>query len=184
VARAYRVSVAELARANQLRESESVAGIEGLVVPVAPAAALSTRTLLYTTRRGDTLVTIADRFGVSLDQLRRWNRISGVRVEPGRRLHVAEPSSMTRTATGRRRGATAKSETAANEAGDAAESTKRHGTMKAGAAANGSKQRSATHVGTKRSGAPSSKTSKRAGVTNHSSAKAATKGKTAIKKKK
>jgi membrane-bound lytic murein transglycosylase D len=184
VARAYRVSVAELARANQLRESESVAGIEGLVVPVAPAAALSTRTLLYTTRRGDTLVTIADRFGVSLDQLRRWNRISGVRVEPGRRLHVAEPSSMARTATGRRRGATGKSETAANESGDAAESTKGHGTMKTGAAANRSKQRSAMHSGTKRSGAPSSKTSKRAGATNHSSAKAATKGKTAIKKKK
>jgi membrane-bound lytic murein transglycosylase D len=51
-------------------------------------------TLLYTTRRGDTLVSIADRFGVSLDQLRRWNKISaGIKVEPGRRLHVAEPSS-------------------------------------------------------------------------------------------
>jgi membrane-bound lytic murein transglycosylase D len=184
VARAYRVSPAELARANQLSESENVAGIEGLVVPVAPAAALSSRTLLYTTRRGDTLVTIADRFGVSLDQLRRWNRISGVRVEPGRRLHVAEPSSMARTATGHRRGTTARSETAANEEEHATESTKGHGTLKAGAAASGSKQRSATRVGTKRSGAPSSKTSKRVGATNHPPTKAAAKGKTTIKKKK
>ena len=66
-------------------------GVEALVVPVAPAAAPSSRTLLYTVRRGDTLVTIADRFGVSLNQLRRWNKITGIKVSPGRRLHVAEP---------------------------------------------------------------------------------------------
>jgi membrane-bound lytic murein transglycosylase D len=178
VARAYRVSVAELARANQLRESESVAGMEGLVVPVAPAAALSTRTLLYTTRRGDTLVTIADRFGVSLDQLRRWNRISGVRVEPGRRLHVAEPSSMTRTATTHRHrssGTVAESETAENEKGHATETPRGKGTMKAGGATTGSKRRSAAHAGAKSRGT--------AGATNHAAAKAATKGKTSKKKR-
>jgi len=53
---------------------------------------------MYTARRGDTLVTIADRFGVSLNQLRRWNRIEGVKVEVGRRLHVAEPASAPGTA--------------------------------------------------------------------------------------
>ncbi len=52
-----------------------MAGIEALVVPVAPVAARRSHTLLYTARRGDTLVSIADRFGVSLDQLRRWNKI-------------------------------------------------------------------------------------------------------------
>ncbi len=41
------------------------------------------RAPLYTVRRGDTLVTIADRFGVSLTQLRRWNKMTGIRVEPG-----------------------------------------------------------------------------------------------------
>jgi membrane-bound lytic murein transglycosylase D len=95
VARSYHVSVASLAEANQLREDQSVSGIEALVVPVAPVATPSLHTLLYMTRRGDTLVSIADRFGVSLDQLRRWNKIpSGIRVEPGRRLHVAEPASL------------------------------------------------------------------------------------------
>ncbi len=96
VAREYRVSEAELAAANQLSESNSpdaLAGVEALVVPVAPAVASSSRTLLYTVRRGDTLVTIADRFGVSLNQLRRWNRITGIRVNPGLRLHVADPST-------------------------------------------------------------------------------------------
>ena len=97
VARTYHVTVPELAAANQMRSSESIQGVEALVVPVAPAAAPSMRTLLYTTRKGDTLVTIADRFGVSLDQLRRWNQMTGIKVEPGRRLHVAEPAHLTRT---------------------------------------------------------------------------------------
>jgi membrane-bound lytic murein transglycosylase D len=52
---------------------------------------------MYTARKGETLVTIADRFGVSLDQLRRWNKLSGVKVAPGQRLHVAEPSAVPRT---------------------------------------------------------------------------------------
>jgi len=94
VARTYHVTVADLAEANQLRPDKGLEGTEALVVPVAPVATPSMRTLVYTTRRGDTLVSIADRFGVSLDQLRRWNKISsGIKVEPGRRLHVAEPSA-------------------------------------------------------------------------------------------
>jgi membrane-bound lytic murein transglycosylase D len=89
--------------ANQLRAGESVSELEALVVPVAPVAAPALHTLLYIARRGDTLVSIADRFGVSLDQLRRWNKIpTGVHVEPGRRLHVAEPA-MVRRAKGRSR---------------------------------------------------------------------------------
>jgi membrane-bound lytic murein transglycosylase D len=107
VAHTYHVTVPELAAANQMRADQSVAGIEALVVPVAPVAAPSLHTLLYTTRRGDTLVSIADRFGVSLDQLRRWNKIpSGIKVEPGRRLHVAEPAAMQRTSSSHRRGST------------------------------------------------------------------------------
>ena len=97
VAQEYRVPMAELASVNQLSPTESVVGIEALVVPVPPVAEPLTRTRLYTVRRGDTLVTIADRFGVSLSQLRRWNGMpSGTRVDPGRRLHVAEPAPRSR----------------------------------------------------------------------------------------
>ena len=98
LARTYHVGAAELAAANQLHAGQSIAGIEAVVIPLAPAASPGAHTVLYTARRGDTLVSIADRFGVSLDQLRRWNKIpSGVRVEPGRRLHVAEPATARRT---------------------------------------------------------------------------------------
>src|SRR6202043_1423508 len=105
VAHTYRVSPSELAAANQLRAGDGVSGLEALVVPVAPTAAPALHTVLYTTRRGDTLVSIADRFGVSLDQLRRWNKIpSGIKVEPGRRLHVAETASPPHAAARSRRG--------------------------------------------------------------------------------
>jgi membrane-bound lytic murein transglycosylase D len=102
VAREYRVPVAELAAANQLSETESIKGLEAVIVPVPPAAAPSAHMQLYTARKGDTLVTIADRFGVSLSQLRRWNRVTGIKVEAGRRLRVAEPANVARTSRGRR----------------------------------------------------------------------------------
>jgi membrane-bound lytic murein transglycosylase D len=91
LAHEFHVSEDELASVNQLRPSGSLQGVEAIIVPVAPPAA-STHVLLYTARKGDTLVTIADRFGVSLTQLRRWNKMSGIKIEPGRHLHVAEPS--------------------------------------------------------------------------------------------
>ena len=97
VARTYRVQVAELAAANQLGERDTLNGVEALIVPVPPSAAPTSRKMLYTTRKGDTLVSIADRFGVSLSQLRSWNKLTGTRVAPGRRLHVSEPARAVRT---------------------------------------------------------------------------------------
>jgi membrane-bound lytic murein transglycosylase D len=67
-------------------------------------------------RRGDTLVTIADRFGVSLGDLRRWNKISGIRVAAGRRLYVAQPRTASRSSHARRRGASAKPGASASSA--------------------------------------------------------------------
>jgi membrane-bound lytic murein transglycosylase D len=120
VAREYRVTEEELAAANQLHESDSIEGVEALVIPAAPtaaamtaAAAPVTHARVYSARRGDTLVTIADRYGVSLDQLRRWNGITGTQVKPGRRLYVTEPGEQPRTAARghRRRGLRAETET-------------------------------------------------------------------------
>lgn len=105
MAREYRVTAAEVASANQMSEDDGIGGVEALLVPVPPAPALSTHMMLYTARRGDTLVTIADRFGVSLTQLRRWNKMTGIRVEHGRRLRVAEPAIAARTTAKHRRGA-------------------------------------------------------------------------------
>src|SRR6185503_13693580 len=94
VAHTYSVSVSALADANQLQTTSKLDGVEALVVPVPARAVPSSHAVYYTTRRGDTLVSVADRFGISLSQLRRWNKLpaSGIRVEAGRRLCVAGPS--------------------------------------------------------------------------------------------
>jgi membrane-bound lytic murein transglycosylase D len=73
VAHTYSVSVSALADANQLDSSSKLDGVEALLVPVPERAASTSHTVYYTTRRGDTLVSVADRFGISLSQLRRWN---------------------------------------------------------------------------------------------------------------
>jgi len=120
VAEGYRVSAAELADVNQLEAGDSIASVEALVVPVPPAAEPSAHTRLYTVHRGDTLVTIADRFGVSLSQLRRWNAIpSGIRVVPGRRLRVAEPAAVSTSTRHRHETSTGGSRTG-SEGGSAA----------------------------------------------------------------
>jgi membrane-bound lytic murein transglycosylase D len=103
VAQEYHVTAADLAAANQMEKDDSVAGVQALVVPVPLAAEPLSRTRLYTARRGDTLITIADRFGVSLSELRRWNGIpSGTHVTAGTRVRVAEPTPLRRTSHHRR----------------------------------------------------------------------------------
>jgi membrane-bound lytic murein transglycosylase D len=147
VARTYHVSISELAAANQIEENSGLDGVEALIVPVAPVAAPLSRGMLYTARRGDTLVSIADRFGVSLSQLRRWNHLTGIKVEPGRRLHVAEPAHVIRTSTrGRRRGG---SISAASR--DPAHSSKTRGSAKSNSKlARPAKETAGTKTGTKR----------------------------------
>jgi membrane-bound lytic murein transglycosylase D len=130
VAREHNISIAELAGANQLRLNDSLQGVEGLVVPQAPAATPA-RVALYTVRRGETLVTVADRFGVSLSQLRRWNGITGIKVEPGRRLHVAEPVIVSHASRGHRRAASAGTAAKAHAASPARASTKSSATHRA-----------------------------------------------------
>lgn len=91
VARSYHVSEAQLAEVNNLSASDSLSDVDALVVPVAPVSSAANRTETYRARRGDTLVTIADRFGVSLESLRHWNHLSGNSVTAGTRVRVSEP---------------------------------------------------------------------------------------------
>jgi membrane-bound lytic murein transglycosylase D len=101
--------------------------------------------VLYVVRKGDTLVNIADRFGVSLTQLRRWNRISGVKVEPGRRLHVAEPSVAASSAPGHRRA------TAASAGEKAPQAAPGKASVRAPAAPSSKKRSAASSAGSRNS---------------------------------
>ncbi len=92
VAREYHVSVADLAAANELGDDASIDGMEALVVPERRAPQYLGSGEFYLVRRGDTLLTIADRFGVSLADLRRWNHLRGNLIDAGHRLRVAAPA--------------------------------------------------------------------------------------------
>jgi membrane-bound lytic murein transglycosylase D len=150
VARAYRVAADDLAAANQLSASDSsdaLAGVEALVIPAQPAAASSARTMLYTVRKGETLVTIADRFGVSLNQLRRWNNINGIKVEPGSRLHVADSSTGPRRASrGHRHGASQADEKTREAAPTARKSPSHSSRSSAGEKKNSTPSAGKTHA--------------------------------------
>ena len=93
VARSYHVSASEIAIVNQLSSTSDLSGVDALVIPVAPASSPSlARTAMYRTRKGDTLVTVSDRFNVTVDQLKRWNHLKSTAITPGRSLYVAEPA--------------------------------------------------------------------------------------------
>jgi membrane-bound lytic murein transglycosylase D len=83
----------DIAETNGIAAGESVDEGDELVIPVTVAANVA-HPQRYTIRRGDTLVTVADRFNVSVDELRRWNHLSSLSsraVVPGRSLSVVEP---------------------------------------------------------------------------------------------
>jgi membrane-bound lytic murein transglycosylase D len=79
----------EIARANDITPARPIEADDELVIPI--AAASNNGELRYTLRRSDTLVTVADRFGVTVEQLRTWNHLASNRVIPGRSLFVTEP---------------------------------------------------------------------------------------------
>jgi membrane-bound lytic murein transglycosylase D len=85
IARHYHVTVAGIESANHLEAHAVVPAGFMLNVPAAPPAV---RLVHYRVVRGDTLEGIAERFDVSLSQLKRWNNIHGASVPRGSRLKI------------------------------------------------------------------------------------------------
>jgi membrane-bound lytic murein transglycosylase D len=116
VAREYHVSAADLGAANELGEGDSLDGMQALAVPARSTPEHSADGEFYRVRRGDTLVTIADRVGVSLSDLRRWNHLRGNVIDAGRRLRVVAPSETYRSSS--RKSAAQMRHRTASRAGD------------------------------------------------------------------
>jgi membrane-bound lytic murein transglycosylase D len=89
IANSFHDRPSQIAAANGLTADALVNTGQELVVPVASAEAA--HPLHYVTRIGDTLVTVADRFNVSVEDLRRWNHLSSSVIKPHRTLAVSEP---------------------------------------------------------------------------------------------
>jgi LysM repeat protein len=85
IARLYGVSEGELRTANGIRGSRILAGQE-LRIPVTSGA--TAEVLRHTVARGESLWIIAQRHGVSVDEIRRTNRIGTNRIHPGQVLDI------------------------------------------------------------------------------------------------
>ena len=48
------------------------------------------KTISYTVRRGDTLSSIADRYGCSVTELKSWNGLKGSTIYVGQKLKIKE----------------------------------------------------------------------------------------------
>jgi membrane-bound lytic murein transglycosylase D len=81
----------EIATYNEIKPTQPIEAGDELVVPITAVSTVATGQQRYTVRRADTLVTVADRFGITVEQLRAWNHLSSSRVAPGRSLYVVEP---------------------------------------------------------------------------------------------
>ena len=81
----------EIAAYNDVTPSHPIEAGDELIVPVAGVSASASGQEHYTTGRNDTLITVADRFGVTVEQLRAWNHLTSNRIAPGRSLFVTEP---------------------------------------------------------------------------------------------
>ncbi len=86
IAKHYRVTMLAIEAANHLEANAVLPQGFLLSVPTPPAPAV--HLVHYRVQRGDTLAGIADRFDVTVAQLKRWNQISGNRAPRGARLRI------------------------------------------------------------------------------------------------
>ena len=91
IATALHSRASEIAEANGIGAGESITPGDELVVPVASISAAVPHPQHYSVRKGDTLVIIADRFNLSVEDLRKWNHLSSSKVSVGRTLSITEP---------------------------------------------------------------------------------------------
>jgi membrane-bound lytic murein transglycosylase D len=95
IARKYRTTERAISQANNLQPGPPASEAK-LVIPVNGVGAngkivYSRYASHYKTHTGDTVLTVAEDFGVPPDRLRRWNRLKGNELRHGRVLIVYKP---------------------------------------------------------------------------------------------
>ena len=87
IARNYHVTLAALESANHLQGDAELSSGFWLDVPTVPVAS---KLIHYRVQRGDTLSGIADRYDVTVEDLRKWNHLRGNSAPRGARLRIYE----------------------------------------------------------------------------------------------
>jgi membrane-bound lytic murein transglycosylase D len=97
VARQYHASPGSIKEVNNLR-GDDLQTDSKIIIPVTVGKAAdvgqiaySRKPTRYRVRRGDTVLSVADDFGVPADRLRRWNRLKGDQLAHGAVLVIYRP---------------------------------------------------------------------------------------------
>ena len=89
IAKRFRISVSELKRINNLKDSKLYAGqVIKIPIPQKIVRAKRVSYKYYRVKKGDTLIGIAKKFNISVSELRRINGIKGDRIYPGQRIKI------------------------------------------------------------------------------------------------
>ena len=98
------MNASDILAANDRQDDPAIEEGDNLVIPVAGSGSAGLHPLQYTPHRGDTLVTVADRFNVTTEDLRQWNHLRSAVLPVGRKMYVAEPVRLAPAGRGRRSG--------------------------------------------------------------------------------
>jgi membrane-bound lytic murein transglycosylase D len=98
IARQYHTTAASIAEVNELGEDHELHQDAKLIIPIsarraaeASAESFSKRPTLYKVRKGDTVLSVADDFGVPAEKVRRWNHLRGNALKAGQHLRIYRP---------------------------------------------------------------------------------------------
>src|SRR4051812_30302375 len=100
IARKYRTTARAIAQANGMGEGEEIGAQTKVIIPATAAnsryadgepVAFSKHPFRYHARKGDTVLSVADDFGVPAEKLRKWNHLRGNDLRKGRLLLIYKP---------------------------------------------------------------------------------------------
>jgi len=88
VGRKYHVTAAAIADANSLERNAALSAGEKLIIPATQPQSEGRRVVGYRVRKGDTLVSIAERYSVEPADVRKWNHMKTNHVARGMVLRI------------------------------------------------------------------------------------------------
>jgi len=97
IAKKYHTTPAQISNVNGL-EADDIQAETRLIIPMSgsrdsDSMVFSKRPTRYRVRRGDTVLSVADDFGVPPERIRRWNRLKGNELRKGRSIVIYRPAA-------------------------------------------------------------------------------------------
>ncbi len=107
IAQKYKTTSKAIAEINNLESGDALTPEAKLVIPVAPgrvtqASGYQRATVRYKVRQGDTVLSVADEWGVPPEMVRKWNHLSGNTLRRGRYLWIHRPADERNAVSGQR----------------------------------------------------------------------------------